>query len=122
MHWMVTHRRISFLLLKTLVWLFDDEKRDHSDIRQILPPSPQHVQLLEHLEAFALDERRHDGAKRVFLIEEVMNLFETFMVIESTKIETSVRTGSITDTSGGQLAQVLTKWKAHQGHWALING
>ena len=41
MHWMVTHRRISFLLLKSLVWLFDDEKSDRSDITQMLPSSPQ---------------------------------------------------------------------------------
>ena len=80
------------------------------------------MQLLEHLEAFALDPRRHDGAKRVSLIEEVMNLFDACMAVENTRIETGVRAGNITDTIGGQLAQVLTVWRAHQGHWALING
>jgi B12 binding domain/Radical SAM superfamily len=122
MHWMVTYRRISFLLLKSLVWLFDEECSDRYDMKQIITPFPQNTTLLEHLESLSLDPRRKERASRASLVEEVMNLFDTFMAVENTRIETYVRAGSITDATGGQLAQVLTVWKAHQGHWALING
>jgi hypothetical protein len=67
MRWMVTYRRISFLLLKSLVWLFDEECSNRYDIKQIIALFPQQMLLLQHVESFSFDPRRMDRVRRAMV-------------------------------------------------------
>lgn len=120
-HWMVAYRHISFLLLKSLVFLFDQEgapldilgasNLDH-DLQKTL------VKFLDQLKA-QIGTNSMMSRKRG--IEACMNAFDLLVAAENSQLEARVHEGTITDTAQKQLTHVLDQWKEHTGVWTLIN-
>lgn len=107
------YKKISFLLLKSLTWIFDEEETirlqdDLSDINDI-------IKELESLRR----ERQVQNEDREIIILSTLDLFNNKMSLLVDNIEKAVVNGEIT-VSKDRLMKVIHQWRG-ESEWRLIN-
>jgi methylmalonyl-CoA mutase cobalamin-binding subunit len=120
-NWMVAYRKISFLLLKGLVYIFDRESGTTNLLDSSMARFLRTHAFAQRIKVLQSEAEKNYVADRVQLIEECMNIFETLVASENTTLEALLRLGKITDTEKGQLSRVLDTWRENMGVWTLIN-
>lgn len=103
------YRKISFLLLKTLAWLFDREnsidlKCDFFELKD----------MMDNLEAL---KYKNENQKKIIIY--VLDLFNEKMSLLVANIEESINNGEIT-SGREELSQIIHQWR-EKSDWRLIN-
>lgn len=120
MNWMVNYRRISLLLVKALVYIFDRAEPETELFDRMFSTFKEN-DVVAHIKDLRLDKRSGYPAYRVHLMEDLMNTLDCLVRHENKRIEALLKSGEITDTKDGSLAQALEKWEENMGAWTLIN-
>lgn len=121
-NWMILYRRISFILVKALIYIFDEheiEKRAEAlaDLALLL----QDDYLVRQIEKLYEATREKRYSSRMQIIEDCMDLFDGLVEQANQQIERLMKSGLITDTADSQIMGVMHRWKENKGVWMLIN-
>jgi len=120
MDWMIAYRSISLLLVKALVFIFD-ENENPEELFDIMTSGILEPNLPSSLGEFRNDSRKGNPVYRARLIEDCLNIFDRLVEVEMRKLKTLMELGEVTDTADGRLHAVLQRWQANKGMWVLIN-
>lgn len=116
MNWMVSYRRISLILIKSLVAVFDNVNVDvHRYFEELTKVESG---LSDHL--IQLRARRNHTHINVIIIE-LMNILDKLVSDENTLLEVALSIGEISDTAEHSLRGALDRWYLNAGEWNLIN-
>lgn len=120
MDWLVAYRRVSLLLVKAFVYIFDKEE-DEEELFDRMLGNIQDNSHTYHIKKLRTDGRGENPAYRMQVIEDCMSTLDDLVRLENKKIEALLISSKITDTESGQLSHVLKRWEESTGVWTLIN-
>ena len=120
MSWMVSYRELSLLLLKTLIYIFDETTTADQMIAglQYCIPDEDILYAVVRLKERLMLSPYLD---RLSLVEDCMNIFDQLAGAENEKLLKMTVAGAITDADGQRLSKALERWKENVGVWTLIN-
>ena len=120
MGWMIAYRKISLLLLKALVYIFDREC-DEEELFEKMMGAIQYTSLTDQIKELRCDARSNHPDNRRQVIETCMNILDRLVEQENRKLEAALKSERLSDTQEGHLSSILRRWKGKVGVWALIN-
>jgi Radical SAM superfamily/B12 binding domain len=118
MAWMVAYRRISLQMLKSLVFIFDDDPHKVTSLHQFEPKSE--TSIVAQLQELKSDVKR-TSVSRLHLMERCMDILDNLVDSQNHILMEGIRLCAITDTTDSRLSSVLQSWFTCTKRWILIN-